>query len=514
MLDFLLTNDFLSAVIAFAIVLIPAVVIHELGHLFAAKAVGITVLEFGIGFPPRVAKLFNWGETEFTLNLLPLGGFVRPLGEDMIRPLSEAEVQRDREKLLEKLAQPMPDAERETKPTPDNPTNEREVLAARGITNPRSINEVKPLPRIFFMVGGVLANFASALIIFMVIGVLGVAQPIGAGVVIDATDANSSLAQAGIGVDYFIETVDGATVATARELFRVLAAKAGQEVTLSVTDLNTAETKAVLFTPDADDMQALAQADGLLVVRSVLTESPAAAAGIQPDDVIIAFAGEDLRAEEDPFGELQKLSQQQQGKAVSVAVLRGTETVTLSLTPRIDPPEGSGRLGVGLAPQFTAAALGITYREGGRFDYVPLPPLEAIQYGFTRTADVLGQIVAFPLRIIRGETRGEENRIVSVVGVSQLGGAVLQNSIAQNRPADLLEYIALISIALGFTNLLPIPALDGGRIVFALVEMLRGKPIAPEREGLIHLIGLAFLLSIGILFILNDIINPLTNLLP
>jgi regulator of sigma E protease len=99
MLDFLLNNDFLSALVAFALVLIPAVLIHELGHFLAAKAVGIAILEFGIGFPPRVAKLFRWGETDFTLNWLPLGGFVRPLGEDMVKPISHEAVERERRRL-------------------------------------------------------------------------------------------------------------------------------------------------------------------------------------------------------------------------------------------------------------------------------------------------------------------------------------------------------------------------------------------------------------------------------
>ena len=89
-------NDIVLAVIAFGVILIPAIIIHELGHFFAAKLVGINVLEFGIGFPPRVRRLFIWRETEFTLNLLPIGGFVRPLGEDMIGPVGEDKIKRDR----------------------------------------------------------------------------------------------------------------------------------------------------------------------------------------------------------------------------------------------------------------------------------------------------------------------------------------------------------------------------------------------------------------------------------
>ena len=103
MLDFLLGNDGLSAIVAFGLVLIPAIFVHEMGHFLAAKAVGITILEFGIGFPPRMATLFTRGETMYTLNWLPIGGFVRPLGEDFVRPVSAKEVERERE-ILNSLA--------------------------------------------------------------------------------------------------------------------------------------------------------------------------------------------------------------------------------------------------------------------------------------------------------------------------------------------------------------------------------------------------------------------------
>src|SRR5262245_66460741 len=80
-------GDFLMTVISFLIVLGPLVLIHEFGHFIAARMVGITVLEFGIGFPPRAKKLFEQGGTIFTLNWLPIGGFVRPLGEDFVKPV-------------------------------------------------------------------------------------------------------------------------------------------------------------------------------------------------------------------------------------------------------------------------------------------------------------------------------------------------------------------------------------------------------------------------------------------
>src|SRR5215213_6808694 len=97
MFDFLVGNDLLSALVAFVLVLIPAVLIHEMGHFLAAKLVGITILEFGIGMPPRMVKLFTLNGTDYTLNWLPLGGFVRPLGEDVVRQLGNDATNVDRE---------------------------------------------------------------------------------------------------------------------------------------------------------------------------------------------------------------------------------------------------------------------------------------------------------------------------------------------------------------------------------------------------------------------------------
>jgi regulator of sigma E protease len=122
-------------------------------------------------------------------------------------------------------------------------------------------------------------------------------------------------------------------------------------------------------------------------------------------------------------------------------------------------------------------------------------------------------IIRVPSELLRGTLSMEAARPVSIVGISQMGGELLQDSIEQGQPVVILNYIALISVALGLTNLLPIPALDGGRILFVLIEIVRGRPIAPEREGLVHLVGLLLLLSVTVVFILNDLFNPITELI-
>src|SRR5689334_13213083 len=142
MSELLTGNSPVTAIIAFFVVLIPLILIHELGHFVAAKMAGITVLEFGIGFPPRIVKLFTWGGTEFTLNWIPLGGFVRPLGEDMIRPVDEKTVEKDREELLERQNQESHNSAAELTDETDKP---------RVIRKPKAVNEARPLARIGFM---------------------------------------------------------------------------------------------------------------------------------------------------------------------------------------------------------------------------------------------------------------------------------------------------------------------------------------------------------------------------
>jgi regulator of sigma E protease len=519
MLDFLVNNDFWSSIIAFVIVLIPAVIIHELGHLLAAKAVGITVLEFGIGFPPRLLKLFRWGETEFTLNLIPLGGFVRPFGEDMIRPLNEEETAKQRVELIDQIAENPPrESERDFRPSTPVYPNERAELEARGVKNIRAVNEVRPLSRIFFMAAGALANFISAILVFILIGLIGVPQPDGTRVFLTDVPANSVLAQAGLQTDDFIETLNGEKFATSREFFRRLSDLSGEEVEVTIQrpiDEDNLETRTLTFIPDEVAASSLASASGTLNVVSIQEGSPGELAGFELEDNIVSINDVDLTQEENPFETLQEISKEFEGTAVSITVIREGEPTTLELTPRVNPREGQGRIGVGIDPYFVDPQTHVTYKEGPeQFEYQPLSAGASIVYGLERTADILQTIVEFPVRLLNRETQPGEERIISIVGVSQLGGEFLQESITEERPITILNFMALISIALGMTNLLPIPALDGGRILFVIIEMVRGKPMAPEREGLIHLIGLAFLLSIGIIFILNDILNPITNVLP
>lgn len=496
MLDFLVGNDALSAIVAFAFVLIPAIFIHEMGHFLAAKAVGITILEFGIGFPPRMLTLFTRGETEYTLNWLPIGGFVRPLGEDFVRPVSEQEASRDRKQLEDRLYG--------KEDLPDFLSGERERLHARGYRKLTSVNEAKPLARILFLVGGSSANLLTAIILFTVIGLLGLPTLVGGSAGVISLNTDSPLYEAGLREGDLISTINGEYFDSVTQMLEMLRQSAGEPVELTIQRAGT--TSEVTYTPVMSEF-----VRSYVFVSGVNSDSPASAAGIQVDDLIVAFNGQPLTS----FEELPAQTQAHLGEEITLTLLRDGETVDVNLVPRANPPEGQGAIGIGIVPAYDSVADGIVLVEGGlQQALVPLTLGESIQFSLGQVASFFQTLIRLPGQLIAGELSSDEARVMSPLAISQFGGMFLQQSIEQDRPIVILNYIAIISIALGITNLLPLPALDGGRIVFVLVEIIRGRPIAPERESVVHLIGMALLLSLMVFAFLNDILNPVTHLIP
>jgi regulator of sigma E protease len=123
--------------------------------------------------------------------------------------------------------------------------------------------------------------------------------------------------------------------------------------------------------------------------------------------------------------------------------------------------------------------------------------------------DVVWGTLRAPLMLVRGQITASEARPVSVVGISQLAGRAAEETANQRDLFPILWFTGIISVALGFTNLLPIPALDGGRLLFVVIEAIRGRRVEPEREGMVHLVGMLVLLGLMVLMIIQDIVNPI-----
>ncbi len=470
-------NDFLLALAGFVVMLVPMIMLHELGHFIAAKLVGITVLEFGLGFPPRAARLFERNGTEYTLNWLPLGGFVRPLGEDFVRPVSDEEAVGD-----------WAEARR------------------RGIKNPKSVNQAGPWARMLFMSAGAAANFFTAMVIFVIMALMGLPVVQGATIAIRDIESDSPAAEAGLQTGDVITRVDGDYIASSAALTEYLAFNEDEPVTLTVErGTDTFDTTLTV------DQVAPGSTVENVIILGVVEGSPASEAGLQPNDIILAGNGETF----DSVTELQEFTEARRGEEIDLLIERDGEQLTVSLTPRVDVPANQGPIGISISSVQANSAVGLTLTDRDAIlEYEPASFGQALTYSFERTRDTVESIITAPIEIIRGNISGDMARPVSVVGLSQIGGQRIEESMRYDNALPILDFAAIISLALGMTNLLPIPGLDGGRILFVVIELLRGKPMNPEREGLVHLVGLLILLGTMSIFIINDLINPITNLLP
>ncbi len=478
MLEFLVGNNTLATVVAFGLVLIPAIFIHEAGHFLAARATGIAILEFGIGFPPRACILGRRGATIYTLNWLPVGGFVRPLGESFVHPQGEEALDEDRRRLQREMSQTDETADR--------------LLA---------LNEARPLARILFMAAGSTANLLTALILFVLVGLVGVPTVVGGSAGIVAVPANGDGPWSDLQLAEYITRLDGQYFESTSELLTRLKTLQGETVTLTVSGEGEESDVRVPVTELDPGSQ--------VYVVQVSAASPAERAGLLPADRIVALNGQEITQ----FSDLQTHMQTNGIEELVLTVKRGEQRFDLALTPRLNPPEGQGAIGIGIVPAWNLD--GLVLVEGGWQEGIAQLSLpEALRFSLDQLQLFIRTLVNLPGQLLSGSLRPEETRLMSPLAISQVGGRFLQDSIEGNQPYIILGFVALISIALGITNLLPLPALDGGRILFVLYELIAGRPVSPEREGMVHLFGMVLLLSLmGVTFV-NDLINPVTSLLP
>jgi regulator of sigma E protease len=134
---------------------------------------------------------------------------------------------------------------------------------------------------------------------------------------------------------------------------------------------------------------------------------------------------------------------------------------------------------------------------------------QAFGAGVRDVASVIGTIIRIPALLAQGTVAPQDVRPTSMVGITGVLTYSLQQSITWGLAFPVLQTAALISLALGLTNLLPLPALDGGRILFLILEVIRGRRVSPEREATVHIVGLGILVGLMALLMLQDVINPI-----
>ena len=372
-------SDGLGMIVGFLVCLIPLIVVHEIGHFVMARRIGVWAREFGIGYPPRITKLFKWRETEFTLNWLPLGGFVRLEGEQTFTEEDE-------------------DTDEEVSPA---------VLAEKEEAYRHSLYAQPPGKRILLYLGGPLMNILAAWVL--------------------AT---------------------------------------------------------LLFTSGLPIAR--------VIIDEVAPESPAAEANLQVGDIIVAINGEAVES----TGDVSLHVQRSLGEPTEILLERDGQSLAVSLTPRVNPPAGQGAIGVLIG--------GV---DSGRLKHYPLG--EAFVYGSRYLGQIVGMTVFFPVYVIRGLIPIEQARPVGVIGISQIAQRSVEDSISTGAAYPILNLLILVSVSLGIFNLLPIPALDGGRILFAIMEKVRRKPLTPALEERIHMVTLMLLVVLFVFITILDIVAPI-----
>lgn len=445
--------------LAFLIVLGPLIFVHELGHFLVAKAVGIQVLRFSLGFG---RPLIQWvrGGTEYWISWIPLGGYVKMAGLDDEGPQGELEGG--------KSAIPI---------------------------DPARTFESKPLwARMAVILAGVTMNLVFAVVIyaglFMTAG-----EPRPAITPLESVDASrlplGAEALATIQRGDVITRIDGDTVRTWDEVQdRVLESRD----TVRIEVAGRAQPIGVRFAPDdvASRERALRALRPLLPARIglVAVGQPAARAGLRLGDVIIRAGGDTVRS----WDELVQKIRASTGKPLPLDVLRGDSVVPVTVTPEAQTQKDStGR-------EITYGMIGASSDPRGPITRVRVGFGRAVVAGAKETGFQVAATVIMVKRLVSGQVSPKE--LGGPLLIAQVSGQMLALGISW-----LIGFMGLISVNLAVLNLLPIPVLDGGHAMFLIAEGIQRKPLSPQLRLRLTQIGMVLVLAIMAMAIFNDVIR-------
>ncbi|HNP89384.1 MAG: putative zinc metalloprotease [Microgenomates group bacterium ADurb.Bin219] len=381
----------------FLLILSLLVFVHEFGHFIMAKKAGILVEEFGFGLPPRI-----WGkkvgETTYSINALPIGGFVKLYGEDGEKREEIKEIKKIKMK------------------------NEKIKIIGRAFYE-------KSIPRrISVILAGVTMNFLLAILVFSVV--------------------------------YYVSGIPTRT--------------------------------------------------GNIKVVGLVEGSPAEIAGIEVDDEILALNEEKLNKVENFID----LTKSMAGRVISLEIKRAKAhpcqpdqpvfggavgpnfqancrngNLLLSLIPRENPPEGEGPLGVIISDvEMKRYSPWLMFYYGIR---------EGLKESFSWGKTIFVSLAGMVSGLLKGQVPRD---VAGPIGIYQATGMVAQSGFLA-----ILQFLGILSINLAIINILPFPALDGGRLLFLGVEAFAGRKITPKIEAAVNSLGMVFLLLLALLITINDL---------
>jgi regulator of sigma E protease len=228
-------------------------------------------------------------------------------------------------------------------------------------------------------------------------------------------------------------------------------------------------------------------------IVNVSPGGPAAQAGLQPGDTVISMAGQRINT----AGDLRPITENNLGQEIPLEVRRNDQPVTLTIRPRTQWPEGQGPIGVAISDRPT------------QVEPVAHGPIDAAARGLRLTAMAVGSIVYVPVMVLQGAMPADAARVSGPVGIFHVTSQAVEETARTGWLYPILAMAGTLGAGLGVANLLPIPGLDGGRLIFVIIEAIRRRRINPEREAMIHLTGILVLLSLVIIITYFDILSPM-----
>ena len=455
-------TGFLTSALWFIVAIGVLVTVHEFGHFWVARTLGVKVLRFSVGFGRPLLRCRGGRDaTEYCISAIPLGGYVQMLDA------SVAEV------------------------SPED--------------LPRAFDR-QPMPvRVAVVVAGPLFNFLFAVVAYWVMFMVGVS---GLRPVIGAVEPGSTAELAGMRVGQEIVEVDGRETPTWQSVMeRVIGATLrGGVLQVAVQSPGDGSRREVELPLDGILVDELTQGRfferiGIETLRlrieariaSVSEDSPAARAGLVAGDRVISVDG--MPVEE--WEQLVRLVRERPGKPFPLVVERRGQKITRSVVPDVVTGEdGSyGQIGVTVESPPPEVVESFHAEHGARAHH---PPLEALGKGFERT----GEMTLLTLRMLWKMLRLEVSldNLSGPISIAQYAGVSAERGLAW-----FVGFLAIVSISLGILNLLPIPLLDGGHLLYYCIEALSGRPLSEEARFVGQRIGAGMLVGLMGLAFYNDI---------
>jgi regulator of sigma E protease len=446
--------------LSFIVVLGILIFVHEAGHFAVAKSLGIGVETFSFGFGPRLFG-FRAGQTDYRISALPLGGFVKLRGENP----GEGSHSADKSEDLSAVAPSSDGAE----------------------ADPRSFALRPAWQRGLVIMAGPVMNLILALAVLPAVFVLGIrvpaylSQPVRVGFIVPASPAE----MAGLGRGDLVTAAGGRTIDHWERLYAVLSdSPAG---TVHLTAVRAGQETAILFPwkgRDAgEDIGLYPPAEP--VIGGLSPGYPAEQAGLRKGDLVMSVGGVTVT----DFNEMAQIIRASPGKPLTLKVRRGEEVLRIEVTPRPDEKSGRGLLGVLNDPPTELRRVGAlaALAEGTKLN------LARVGLTFRTLGDLL-------------TLRGSIKEVGGPIMIYQATGTVARAGLP-----ELLGFIAFLSLQLAVFNLLPVPILDGGHILFLGVEMVIRRPVKMKHREVAQQVGLALLLLLILVVSYNDIVRLVTT---